>query len=521
MADLDGLIQSVLTQESASDVFYNAVTSLATLSREQEDVRARLASKDVLQRLLEVLSSHPKYINAEEFLATVLRCVGNACVSNPEACQIVTEFKLDWCKAFLKGFPCQWTVSEENATSETDADVSVPFPMPAVSTRDLAIKALYNICSQSEEAQKQCYHDDIHTLVIEAMFDNQHFGAEWTSEMLSLTVDLLLWITSHHKALASFEGDTERRRGLGKNKALKTDAFYWLIKAPLSCANKLDVDDWASLLETCLVFLRDPLTHSDLVSWELFHVVWNILQINESKIQGVEGNAEDEKLLIALSTSLTWVLSDVAVTPEFAGAYADSTKNVLAMLGGTEVPVLKQLIQDLTKLLSNGELPSLESDVSEAASMSNDESLRLTTAACQVIGNLLHSLIKAEGDVPVVIKEGRMHERLFALMAKSDNADFLHSAAGLIIQLSRPSVEARQEIGRDSNALPAIKHLGQHKMQELNQDALMLMRALGKEAPENQERFKELAGEVMATVAEAQKAAAEAQTGQASLEGTS
>jgi hypothetical protein len=106
-------------------------------------------------------------------------------------------------------------------------------------------------------------------------------------------------------------------------------------------------------------------------------------------------------------------------------------------------------------------------------------------------------------------------------MAVSDSADFLHSAAGLLIQLSRPSVEAREEIANDRNALDAIKRLGQHTMQELNQDALMLMRALGKDAPATQERLKELAGEVMASVAETQQAAASAQAGQPALEGTS
>lgn len=514
MADLDKVINDVLTQDSNSDEFTNAVASLASLSREHEAARTRLASKEVLQRLLQNLSAEVKTVDQEELFATTLRCVGNACVSNPEACQTVTDYKFGWCKAFLQGFPCHWI-----AVNEEDG---VPFPMPAINTRDLAVKVLYNICSQSEEAQKQCYHDNIHALVIEAMFDNQHFGGEVAGDVLSLTVDLLLWITSHHKELASVEGDTERTRGLGERRGLKTEAWYWLVKSPLICVDRLDVDDWASLLETCLVYLREPLCHKGLIEWELVQVVWYILENNERKIEAVEDSEEDKKLLVALSTSLTWVLSDVAATPEFATAYAGASANVLALAAGfQEVPVLQQLVEDISKILATGEVHPHDAAGDKSTNLVSDESLRLTNAACQVIGNLLHNLVPKTGTVPAVIQESQMHKRLLALMAESNSADFLHSAAGLLIQLSRPSVEAREEIANDSNALAAIKRLGQHTMQELNQDALMLMRALGKDAPATQERLKELAGEVMATVAETQQAAASAQTGQPVLEGTS
>jgi hypothetical protein len=525
MADLDNLIGFFTAHGPESDEFTNAISSLASSSREQEAVRNKLASKDVLERLLHVLTSQPKIVSKEEYFATILRCIGNACVSNPEACQTVTDYTFGWCKAFLQGFPCQWVAAGEHWPSESGITESIeaePFPMPSVSTRDLAVKVLYNVCSQSEAAQKQCYNDDIHTLVIEAMFDNQHFGSALSSEMHTLTVDLLLGITSHHKALSSSTFDSERKRGLKGNRALKTDSFYWLIKAPLVYVDELDVDDWASLLETCLVFLRDPLSHDDLISWELFHVVWYILESNEKKTQTVGISDEDRKLLVALSTSLTWVLSDVAATPAFASAYATSTGNVLALAAGhQDVPALQQLIEDLTKLLSTGEAHTHNAQGDQDTSLLGDESLRLTTAACQVIGNLLHGLASTKGTFPAVVQTPQVHERLFALMANFNNADFLHSATGLLIQLSRPSVAAREELASDSNALAAIKCLGQHTMQDLNQDALLLMRALGKDAPATQEKFKELAGEVMATVAETQKAATSAQTEQPLLENKS
>jgi hypothetical protein len=525
MPDLDKLINDFNTHDPETDEFANTVSSLAVLSRDQEAVRNKLASRDMLEHLLWVLSTRDKIVSKEEYFATILRCIGNACVSNPEACETVSEYTFSWCKDFLKGIPCQWIDVGEYWSAESaiyEAIAPAPFPMPSVSTRDLAIKVLYNVCSQFEGAQRQCYDDDIHTLVIEAMFDNQHFGSELSSEMLTLTVDLLLGITAHHKELPSLPYETERTRGLPVHEALKVDAFYWLIKAPLVYVDKLDVDDWASLLEVCLVFLRDPRSHCDLISWELFHVVWYILENNEAKTQIVGISDEDRKLLVALSTSLTWVLSDVAATPAFASAYATSTGNVLALAAGhQDVPVLQQLIEDLTNLLSTGEAHTHNAQGDRDTSLLGDESLRLTTAACQVIGNLLHGLASTKGTFPAVVQAPQLHERLFALMAESNNADFLHSATGLLIQLSRPSVAARKELASDSNALVAIKRLGQHTMQDLNQDALLLMRALGKDAPATQEMFKELAGEVMATVAETQKAAASAQAEQPLLENKS
>jgi hypothetical protein len=526
MADLDNLIDFFTIRHAESDEFANAVSSLAIASREQDKVRNRLADGDVLESLLYALSTQPKIVSKEEYFANILRCIGNACVSNPEACQTVADCTFDWCKPFLQGFPCQWVDVGEQWSSESAIYESIapePFPMPSVSTRDLAIKVLYNVCSQLEAAQKRCYDDDIHTLVIGAMFDNQHFGSELSSEMLTLTVDLLLGITSHHKELSSLPYETERTRGIPDgDRALKTDAFYWLIKAPLVYVDKLDIDDWASLLEICLVFLRDPLSHDDLISWELFHVIWFILENNEAKTQTVGISDEDRKLLVALSTSLTWVLSDVAATPEFANAYATSTGNVLALAAGhQDVAALQQLIEDLTKLLSTGEAHTHNAQGDQDTSLLGDESLHLTTAACQVIGNLLHGLASTKSTVPAVVQASQVHERLFALVVESNNADFLHSAAGLLIQLSRPSVEVREEMASDSNALIAIKRLGEHTMQELNQDALLLMRALGKDAPAAQERFKEVAREVMATVAETQQAAASAQTEQPLLENKS
>lgn len=505
MDDFDDLIETLLASEPETEKFANAVASLATLSREEENVRTRLSSENVLKTLLKVLASRPK---SDDLLTTTLRCVGNACASNPQACQTVTGFKFGWCEPLMV----------QRFVRGSDGQ---DWPQPSQDIRNLTFKVLYNICSQSESAQKQCYHDNVHSPLLRILASSSR-----PMDDLNLIVDLLFWITTHHKELAAFEGKTERKRMLEKDQVLDPAAFIPLVVSPCALQNDLDIEDWASLLEVVLVFVRDPAGYKQTITEDAVRIIWRILGINERKVQEVEGNADDQKLLVALSTSLTWALSDVAATPLLAVNYRKSPAshaNLISTSVGTmreHAPMIHQLIEDLPLFLSSGKTDTNTVD-GEVSNLTDSDSLRLTTAACQVIGNLLHNLLPIENTIPPKIREQHIHERLFALMASSDNADFLHSAAGLLIQLSRPSPEIREEIASDSNALPALRRLGQHTMSELNQDALKLMRALGKDTPSVQERFKELAGEVMATVAETQQAAANAQSEQPSLTATS
>lgn len=494
MEDLNELIEMLLASEPETDKFTNAVASLATLSREEEAVRNRLASGDVLQILLNVLVSQ---LENNHLLATTLRCIGNACVSNPQACQTVTDFKYGWCEALILG----------RAVRGPDWQT---WSYPSDEVRDLAIKVLYNICSQSEDAQKQCYHDNIQSLLVQVLS-----SASKSADDISLTIDLLLWITGHHKELSSFEGETDRKRALNSEQILGTTTYQALMTLPFIMYDDLDIEDWASLLEVMLVFLRDPASYPQTVFQGVVPKIWRLLESNERKVQEVEGNADDQKLLVALSTSLTWALSDVAATPLLTADYRDTTTPA-----EEPTPMLRLFIVDLSQFLSTGSVQSHTTN-GKFFDLTDSDSLRLTTAACQVIGNLLHNLLPIENTIPPAIREWHVHKRLFALMANSDNADFLHSAAGLLIQLSRPSPEIREDIASDDNVLPALRRLGQHTMSELNQDALKLMRALGKDTPSVQERFKKLAGEVMATVAETQQAAANAQSGQPQLTATS
>lgn len=103
-----------------------------------------------------------------------------------------------------------------------------------------------------------------------------------------------------------------------------------------------------------------------------------------------------------------------------------------------------------------------------------------------------------------LVQEKALHQPLLAAMASTDDADFLHSATGLLIKLARPSSDICETIASDANLFPALEKLNAHPMQQLKQDALALMRVLGKDSPAVQERLRDIAKDVLVAAAAAQ-----------------
>lgn len=459
----DEYMKTFLNERENTNVLTDALQHLATGSRESLDTRQQLA--DNIPRLLQIVEEQSDA--NEDLLNATLRCIGNACVENPDACEKIVSSDFDF---------HQFTILLTERGLELQS---------------LIIKVLYNLCLQSEDARKKCCEAFVHGSIISTLHQqagsidddgDEPFGG------LNFPIDLMFWITAHHNKdyvlpqAAPTEGKLERM-------------LRQLLGLPLLLAEHLEIDDFATLLEVSLVFLRETRYQAQVAGERLTKTIWDILKINERKLQEVEGDAEDQKLLIALSTSLTWILSDIAASATFVEKEGDSSP----------------LVGDLLALLSP--------DAEQQSASADGSAIRLMNAACQVVGNFVHN--KGPEAAAALVNARHTHQRILTTMVATDNADFLHSAAGLLIQLSRPSPEIREQIANDSNAIAAVERLGKHVVQELNQDALKLMRALGKDTPAVQERFKELAGEVMASVAETQKAAADAQSAQPQLTGTS
>jgi hypothetical protein len=97
--------------------------------------------------------------------------------------------------------------------------------------------------------------------------------------------------------------------------------------------------------------------------------------------------------------------------------------------------------------------------------------------------------------------ELELHACLFDIIAQGDNReDTLHSIGGLLVQLSRASVQVRQQMGGYEVAPQAIDRLCRHERPEIKQGSIKLLKALGKDCPVNQRRFADLAQIAMAAL---------------------
>ena len=319
-------------------------------------------------------------------------------------------------------------------------------------------RVLYNICSDYEPAQERCWREGVHYRLVHLCGSEIVVGGEERG----LFVELLFWICSHMKPDSTNEDP------------IPTKELTTLLKLPSLYDNILDDEEFAMLLETCLLFVRDAAVQRDVVENELVDWVWCMLTINERLILRSEKVDLHEKVLIPLSTSLIWCLSDMAASAGFNAAYG----------------LRSQWLQDnvINTLKSVGRA----NDVLQPP--------RLTTAACQILGNVLWS-IKEPETFAYLVEAEELHKSLLTLLNQRQDPELLHSAAGLLTQLSRPSATVRDVVGSEASAREALENLCRHQTPQLKQDGIALVRALGRDCPANQERLANLAKEIMTSAA--------------------
>lgn len=446
--EIDQCLRKLQSDDADEDDLRASLEQLATTSRESEILRIRLADTATLAQLDQVITS--KDGKPSRSLQPALRCLGNACFENEGAADRVASFGLDWAATVL-----------HSGDQETIA---------------ITTNVLNNICIQSIDAQKQACKIGLDDELLYRLT-----RAEETA--ISVPLDLVLLIISHRKET--------NRQGLPSWAAHGTDFTTDLLAWANRTRTSLSVDDWACTLEITLIYLREVEVQTLIVEKKQVDGVWSLLSKNENWIAGsnergadcVEDDIEPEevrRILKPESMSLTWILSDLAAHTSFVSSY------------GLEDPWLQ------TTIVANLLQPS--SAVLGATAALNSDAR--PNAACQVLGNVLHTLPLKDA-VPLV-QEQHLHQPLFAAMAGTDDADFLHSATGLLIKLARPSPDICGVIAADSNLLPALEKMNAHPMQQLKQDALALMRVLGKDLPAVQERLKDVAKDVLVAAAAAQ-----------------
>ncbi|KAK0934722.1 hypothetical protein LTR29_013729 [Friedmanniomyces endolithicus] len=443
LQQVEAALQSLQVGSSSA-----ALTTLAAGSKAYPDVRIRLATPEFFRALVEVAECGLN--DSLEITSAALRCIGNACIDNDTARETIAGLGFSWAVLCLH---------------HNDEEI-----------KWLTARVLYNVCSDHEAAQMQCYHDRVHEHLISPCGSPHSLESRETSTL----IDLLFWITGHRATLPNNERDP-----------LSDESVPELLMLPYYHYENTTVEDFATLLEVCLTFLRDP------------SVQTQVVQSRMGRRPEGEDAQETRELLRPLSTSLIWCLSDIAANEDFAHHYLLSSVFVERLLsviasGGQEPDTRSNDAVEQAGLGARQSSKAHTAQEKVTSYQTERRSARSIAAACQIVGNMLRVL--PPQDITTLVMNRRIHARIWHILATRNHADddddVPHSFAGFLVQLTRPSVEVREFLAQGVDAEEGLRVLCEHRTPQIRQDGIRLLRALGKNCPVNQERFRSLAASV-------------------------
>lgn len=503
-----------------------ALRSLAESSKKSESTRQQLSQPILLNTLTSLLYTHSSASSTlpetDQETSTViadsaLRCIANTCTNNDNhtardiLCSSKTAAFFPWASVYL---------------SSSQNDFSI---------RLLTTKVLNNICHQHEVSQRICYEEKVHWGLIR--FLNEVCGKGLDDGELDGAINVLFEVSGQKTTttkeaemlplLSSLPDDV--LSGLLNLHSIRNTAENDYVK-PWSH----DIETFATLSETILVFLRDEEIQKQIISNKLFPQVWQLLERQEKLIsqipregEGGEEAEEDRKLMIPLQASLVWCLSDMAAIPAFATTYSHNSEVITQL-----TDVIHAAADTARRIRGNSSEHTRTADRCYPEKFQGlSASSQLFNAAAQILGNMLwttqqqqqqqaspngnpdvfsspHAIISHTESIPydlldivVSLPEFRStpnnsNSSTSPPSPSPDTADTLHSITGLLIQLSRPSIAIREEIGAYEYTAPAIRKLCGHAREEVRQGGVKLVKALGRECVENQRRFGEMVAEV-------------------------
>ena len=417
-----------------------------------------------------------------------------------------------------------------------------------------------------------------------------------TPEERTLLIDLLFWITGQKAKVDQLEQQAENpERDTSSSPPTAVLAKILLLPYLYNLTNpssteggqEMDLDEYATTLEITLTFLRDPSVQGEIVRRKLVEGVWRVFLDVEGKLcesermLGVAGEGfgestrdmttttmlqqqqQQQQLLRPLVSSWTWCLSDIAAQGDFGRVYDLEDPMIRELIGfiqsqggslgtasaqGEKVEgkdkamarILAEAMEStpdrdafISSSAINQSRTRSSSAITSGESLQNGNPRRLS-AACQILGNLLHAL-PAETVGTFVLQQHQqaqtsLHQALWHFLserhpslalstnpshqqtpnpqltqqpkspAASEHEEAQHSALSLLIQLTRPSSpQVREILGADASAEKALGILweGEGKNPGIPQGAVRLVRALGKECAVNQRRFEGLAGRMV------------------------
>ena len=567
-----------------------AVKSLADQSRKSEEIRQTLAELPVQQKLIQIITTNLA-TNPEATLAA-LRCLGNSCIDNDTARSNLTVHDststqenhhhnhLHWAESSLQS-PNQeirWTTVKVLYNLCTDHEES---QQQLYRTRGVWYALLHLLVSP----------DTFHLPKPEENKNETKDGKKTvTPEERTLLIDLLFWITGQKAKIDQQEQrneiperDTSLLPPAVLGKVLLLPYLYNLSNPSSSTeGEEIDLDEYATTLEITLTFFRDPSVQGEIVRRKWVEGVWRVFLDVEGKLCESERTGEStgemvmmttmqqqqQQLLRPLVSSWTWCLSDIAAQEGFGRGYDLEDPMVRELIGliqsqgslGTSSPQGEEEERDeaMGRILTEAMESTTDRDAFISSSTLNQPRTRKTSAissgenpqkinprrlsaACQILGNLLHAL-PAETVGTFVLEQQQhqqqqqqtsLHQALWHFLsqpqpsassstnpshqqkaqtqqptqqpkspAASEQEEAQHSALSLLIQLTRPSPpQVREILGADANAEKALRVLweggGEGKNPGIPQGAVRLVRALGRECGVNQRRFEGLAGRMV------------------------
>ncbi|TKA21948.1 hypothetical protein B0A50_08644 [Salinomyces thailandicus] len=514
------------------------IASLAEESRTSITIRHTLSEPAPLRQLTTILTSHAATAQTTGTSIAALKCIGNACIDNDSARETLTEIlPFDWISTCLASANAgiQWTT----------------------------VKVLYNLCSEHEGAQRQLYQaSEIWYALLKLLVSPA--AAQQQSEDRGLLIDVLFWITGQKKvpkdsAAAATAATTAAVAAAEEEVRLPRDILTRIIVLPCyyyDCSTAaytvITLDERATLVEISLTFIRDPVVQRQVVEWQLVPFVWQIFLDLDEKLcqeeeqishptsevvgQQQEPPSETTQLLKPLLSSIYWCLSDIAAAKIFQKVYSicDPLIEGLIILieregaatgiydgyGGCTADAYVEFPRELKDAILLTEVLAARKGMANKGVERASGKHRRLAAACQVFGNLLGADTLHGGFLvssPTNNKEALHKPLLRSLVAQQrrqeqdgaeDAADVQHSIAGLLMVFARRvQTRVREVIGEDDLTSVALRGMWEAETPQLRQDCVALVRALGKDCPENQRRFEGLAAEMMAKAAEERSAA--------------
>ncbi|KAI5360746.1 Putative armadillo-like helical, Rap1 GTPase-GDP dissociation stimulator 1 [Septoria linicola] len=414
--DIEAALKSLSLDSSTTPLNPQAIQTLATASRQSPAIRQQLSDPSILKTLIETIET--SLISDLQTTDLALRCLANASIDNDSARENISTLGFSWAL---------------QALSSDDATIQI-----------LTTKVLNNICCDHEGAQKACYKDRVHYALLRFLDSKVAREMPMVNKLagdLDGAVDVLFWVSGQKAALEEKLAEP-----------LPRDVLSGVLGLYELWTEDWDVETFATLSETMLVWLRDEVVQKQVIEEHRFAGVWRLLERQEGVIEELrraqrqvdEDGArplppycetgepeEDQKLLVPLQASLVWCLSDIAAQPAFSKEYSWS---------GEEMQFLIHTIQaagDSARDQRRSLYPAEYANMSATGQNFN--------AACQILGNLLWAQQQPQ-DYASLVKQVELYKDLIDIIALSAFSttfpDALHSIAGLLVQLSRPSIEA-------------------------------------------------------------------------------